>query len=32
VAGGWEEWREADLEGAVPLSGGAGLGDAKAGR
>ncbi len=26
VAGVWEEWREADISGAVPLPGGAGLG------
>jgi UDP-glucose 4-epimerase len=25
VAGVWEEWREVDIEGAVPMSGGAGL-------
>jgi hypothetical protein len=25
VAGVWEEWRAADIEGAVPLAGGAGL-------
>ena len=29
VAGVWEEWRELDIEGAVPLSGGAGLAGAQ---
>jgi hypothetical protein len=29
VAGVWEEWRELDIEGAVPMAGGAGLASAQ---